>query len=88
MHVIDTIVAQNLVDDENGHHSKRLVLTIVKQKMIDEKRVPVKRSQLINIYKAAKDGISPPIFWNNRGHPEIMPLEELRALFDAHAKQE
>mmetsp|Transcript_27431 Transcript_27431/g.65962 ORF Transcript_27431/g.65962 Transcript_27431/m.65962 type:complete len:267 (-) Transcript_27431:179-979(-) len=88
VHVIDTIVAQNVVDNKNGRHLKRLVLTIVKQKMMDEKRVPVKRSQLNYIYKVAKDGMSPPIFWNNRGQPEIMPLEELRALFDAHAKRE
>ena len=65
VHVIDAIVAQNVIDSENVHHPKRLVLTLVKQKMIDEKRVSVKRAQLNKLNKSAREGISPPIYWNN-----------------------
>ena len=56
--------------------------------MIDEKRVLIKQTQLNCIYKAAVEGFSPLIYWNNQGEPEIMPLEELCVLFDVHTKQE
>mmetsp|Transcript_5918 Transcript_5918/g.14829 ORF Transcript_5918/g.14829 Transcript_5918/m.14829 type:complete len:131 (+) Transcript_5918:2389-2781(+) len=59
VHVIDTLVAKNVAGQENLRHPKRLFVTLVKQKMIDEKRVPVKLSQLNCIYRAACDGASP-----------------------------
>ena len=61
---------------------------MVKEKMIDEKRVPVKRCQFNCILKVANNGAPTPICWNARGRPNIMSLEDLNSLFDDHTKRD
>ena len=53
MNVIDSLCQQNL------WHPKRFYATKVKQKMIAENRIHVKKSQLNNLMKANNSG-SPP----------------------------
>ena len=83
--VVSVLVRQN---DEQNKHSPRFYLDAIKQKMIDDVRVPVQRSQLNRLLGAAKEGKTLPTFWNQCGRPEIMSLAELRAKFDDHAKRD
>ena len=73
---------------QNDTHQPRAYLDAIKQKMIDDGRIPVKRSQLNNLLKAAEEGKALPTFWNRRGHQEIMGLAELRSKFDENARRE
>ena len=68
----------------NLRHPKRFYADQDKQKMIDEKRVPVKRAQLNVLLKK----VAPQIFWDSRERKEIMPLVELRSQYDTHAQQQ
>ena len=83
--VVSVLVRNN---DEQNKHSPQFYLDAIKQKMIDEVRVPVQRTQLNKILVAAKDGKKLPTFWNQRGEREIMSLMDLRAKFDDHAKRD
>ena len=78
---------KNLVKS-NSIHLPRLFLAMVKEKMINEKRIPVKRCQFNCILKAADDGATTPICWNTRGRPNIISPEELKSQFDENAKRD
>ena len=57
--VISVLVRQN---EEQNEHSSRFYLDAIKQKMIDDIRVPVQRSQLNRLLGAAKEGKTLPTF--------------------------
>jgi len=80
-------VVKNLVKS-NSIHPPRLFLAMVKEKLINEKRIPVQRCQFNCILKAADDGAPTPICWNTRGRPDIISLEDLKSQFDDHAKRD
>ena len=82
VHVVDSLCQQNI------RHTPRYFAALVKQKMIDEKRIPVKYRMFNILLKVASGGATPPIYWNSRGRKEIMPLEELRSMFDVHTQRQ
>ena len=86
VNVVNTLVCQNQKSD--NPHPDRTLLVLVKQKMIDEKRIPVQICRFNRILKHVANGGSPQLHWNARGRPEILPLEKLRVLFDDHNKRE
>ena len=83
--VIHVLVRQN---NKNKTHPARCYLAAVKQKMINEVRVPAKRSQLNQLLKDDGEGKSLPTFWDCRGRPDYMSLGDLRIEFDEHAKRD
>ena len=85
---VNTLVKQNATAN-NGQplHPKRLFLVLVKEKMIQDRRIPVQKDRLNKILQAAKDGVPPPVVWSNRGRPDIMTIEYLRKEFDEHSKR-
>jgi hypothetical protein len=69
---------------QNLSHPLQTYAVLFKHRIIDEKRIPIKLTQLNNLLKDAADRKSLLMSWNYRGQTEIMLLEELRGLFDAH----
>ena len=59
---------------------------LVKQKMINEVRVPVKRSQLNQLLKDDSKRESLPTVWDLHGHSDTMLLGDLQIEFDQHVK--
>ena len=76
------------VCEQNPCHPRRTFIALVKERMINDGRVPVRQAQLNVLIKDMGDGKSLPMFWNTRGAPEIMPLQELRDLYDIHTKRD
>ena len=74
--------------EQNQVHPPRAYLDAIKQKMIDDSRVPVKRARLNKILKAAQEGKTLPTCWGRQGPAEIMSLVELRSKFDDNAKRD
>ena len=56
--------------------------------MTREKRVPIIRAPLNNTLKAAVDAASNSVYWNTRGRPNMMLIEDLQDIFKEHAKRE
>jgi len=75
--VPEAINVVNTLGRSNDKHPPRLYLAMVKEKMMNKKRAPVKRCQLNCILKAAKDGSPTPVYWNARGRPDIISLEAM-----------
>ena len=86
--VAEAVSVIRSLESQNQVHPPRAYLDAVKQKMIDELRIPVQRTQINRLLKAAEEGKALPTFWNRRGPPEIMSLAELRSRFDENAKRE
>ena len=62
------------VCEQNLRHPRQTFIALVKERMINDGRVPVKQAQLNVLIKDMGDGKSLPMFWNARGAPEIVPL--------------
>ena len=68
MNVTVSVCTQNLQQPPQPY------MTLVKQTMIDDGRVPIKLVQLNSLIKDMSDGKTLPMSWNSRGRAEIMPL--------------
>ena len=59
-----------------------------KEKMIADRKVPVKMTRLNNMIRDHAPGKPrASVFWNTRGPQEIMPIEDLRAKYDEKTKR-
>ena len=56
--------------------------------IVGKNRVPINRSQLEKILKAAANDASIQVFGDSGGQRDIIPLEELRSFFDVHVQQQ
>ena len=82
VHVVDSLYEQNI------GHTPRYFAALVKQKIIDEKQIPVKYRMFNILLKVSSFGAKSPIYWNSIGRKEIMLLEELRSMSDVHIQRQ
>ena len=65
----------------NNVYPQRDYANHVKQRMIDDKLVPVARTRLNELIKLLTEGKELPLRWNARGRPEIMSYQQLKDIF-------
>ena len=79
INVVCTLACQNTASDQP--YPERTFLVLVKEKMVNEKRVPFKKRRLNIIIQAHEAGTAPRLYWNSVGRPDIIPLAELSSLY-------
>lgn len=72
----------------NTRYTTRIFASLVKQNMINTKRVPVEHKPLNLLLKAVSDGKPPPMFWGCKGRKENMTLTYLWRLFDTYTMRQ
>ena len=88
--IIHVETASKNVEELSGTTNRNVHRTFLKefkQKMINEKMVPVQISALNDLVKDYGESTDkpPPVFWNTRGRPDILSLQTLH---DAWKKQQ
>ena len=86
VNVLETLIRQ--IKSLDQPWPERTLRILIKEKMVNEKRIPVKICRFNRILKAVENGGSPQLYWNSRGRPNILPFKKLRDEFDKHAKRE
>lgn len=70
----------------NTRHIPRIFSTLVKQKMIDTKRVPVQRNSLNLLLEAESDGNPAPMFWSCGGNTREALHHKLKDKLEANCR--